>query len=96
MTLDLNFIYYRNFRFDGKLHVRCTGTDLHKVNRIRYELERAGPDGPVSFRGVSAYSQAHTGKPSDHGCPATLSAEEEAGSTPSGQGWCCEMNMPGR
>lgn len=79
MTLDLNFVYYRNFRFDGKLHVRCIGTDLHKVNRIRYELERAGPDGPVSFRGVSAYSQAHTGKPSDHGCPATLFAEEEAG-----------------
>lgn len=79
MTLDLNFVYYRNFRFDGKLHVRCTGTDLHKVNRIRYELERAGPDGPVSFRGVSAYSQAHTGKPGDHGCPATLFAEEEAG-----------------
>ena len=79
MTLDLNFVYYRNFRFDGKLHVRCSGTDLHKVNRIRYELERAGPDGPVSFRGVSAYSQAHTGKPGDHGCPATLFAEEEAG-----------------
>lgn len=79
MTLDLNFVYYRNFRFDGKLHVRCSGADLHKVGRIRYELERAGPDGPVSFRGVSAYSQAHTGKLSDHGCPATLLAEEEAG-----------------
>ena len=79
MTLDLNFVYYRNFRFDGKLHVRCSGADLHKVSRIRYELERAGPDGPVSFRGISAYSRAHTGKLSDHGCPATLLAEEEAG-----------------
>jgi len=79
MTLDLNFVYYRNFRFDGKLHVRCSGPDLHKVNRIRYELERAGPDGPVSFKGVSAYSQARSGKLSDHGCPATLVAEEGAG-----------------
>lgn len=79
MTLDLNFVYYRNFRFDGKLHVRCSGADLHKVNRIRYELERAGPDGPVSFKGVSAYSHARSGKLSDHGCPATLVVEEEAG-----------------
>ena len=79
MTLDLHFVYYRNFRFDGKLHVRCYGADLHKVNRIRYELERAGPDGPVSFPGKSVYSQARSGKPSDHGCPATLLAEEEAG-----------------
>lgn len=45
MTLQLNFVYYRNFRFDGKLHVRCYGADLHKVNRIRYELERAEPEG---------------------------------------------------
>lgn len=79
MTLNLDFVYYRNFRFDGKLHVRCSGPDLHKVNRIRYELERAGPDGPVSFKGVSAYSQARSGKLSDHGCPATLVAEEAAG-----------------
>ncbi|MBK4995470.1 S8 family serine peptidase [Pseudomonas sp. S37] len=79
MTLDLNFIYYRNFRFDGKLHVRCSGPDLHKVNRIRYELERSGPDGPVSFKGVSVYSQARSGKLADHGCPAVLEADEEGG-----------------
>ena len=79
MTLDLSFVYYRNFRFDGKLHVRCSGPDLHKVDRIRYELERAGPDGPVSFKGVSVYSQTRSGKMSDHGCPATLVAEEEEG-----------------
>lgn len=79
MTLQLNFVYYRNFRFDGKLHVRCYGADLHKVNRIRYELERAEPEGAVSFKGVSAYSQARSGNLSDYGCPATLTAEEEAG-----------------
>lgn len=79
MTLDLNFVYYRNFRYDGKLHVRCLGPDLHKVNRIRYELERHDPDGPVSFKGVSVYSQARSGKLSDHGCPATLVADEKAG-----------------
>lgn len=79
MTLALNFIYYRNFRFDGKLHIRCTGADLHKVDRIRYEYERTGSEGPVSFRGVSVHSQARSGKLADHGCPATLVADDEPG-----------------
>ncbi len=79
MTLDLSFVYYRNFRFDGELHVRCLGADLHKVRSIRYELERAGPDGAVSFRGVSVQSQARSGRLRDHGCAATLIAEAAAG-----------------
>ena len=79
MTLDLSFVYYRNFCFDGKFHVRCMGADLHKIRSIRYELERAGPDGAVSFRGVSVQSQAHTGRLNNHGCPATLIAEEAVG-----------------
>lgn len=79
MTLDLNFVYYRNFCFDGKFHVRCIGADLHKVSRVRYELERAGPEGAVSFRGVSVQSEVHTGRLEDHGCPATLIAEEASG-----------------
>lgn len=79
MTLDLNFVYYRNFCFDGKFHVRCIGADLHKVSRVRYELERAGPEGAVSFRGVSVQSEVHTGRLGGHGCPATLIAEEASG-----------------
>ncbi|MNO39668.1 Subtilase family protein [compost metagenome] len=79
MTLDLNFVYYRNFRFDGKFHVRCIGSDLHKVSRIRYELERVDAEGSVSFKGISVQSQARTGRLSDHGCPALLVAEAAAG-----------------
>lgn len=72
MTLDLNFIYYRNFRFDGKFHVRCTGSDLDKVARIRYELRLAGAGQSEPLAAVSARSQARTGALVDHGCPATL------------------------
>lgn len=79
MSLDLDFVYYRNFRFDGKLHVRCIGADLHKVDHIRYELERDGPGGPVSFQGVSVQSQVRSGRVRDHGCPALLVAEEAVG-----------------
>lgn len=79
MKLKLNFTYYRNFRFDGKLHIRCTGDDLQKVNRIRYEIERIDGDEPVSFNGVSVHSQAYTGALVDHGCQALLEVEPRAG-----------------
>ncbi|BBH46597.1 S8 family serine peptidase [Pseudomonas sp. KU43P] len=80
MSLDLQFVYYRNFTFDGKFHVRCIGDDLHKVKSIHYLLERKASDARVYLDGVTAPSQAHSGKPSDYGCPATLSTEAEAGS----------------
>ncbi|MFV3406347.1 S8 family serine peptidase [Pseudomonas sp. NY15463] len=79
MSLDLNFIYYCNFRFDGKFHVRCTGADLGKVARIRYVLERLGPDGPVKLQGKSVYGHAASGKLVDHGCPMTFVTRETAG-----------------
>lgn len=72
MSLDVSFVYYRNFRFDGKFHVRCIGSGLGKVKSIRYELEKFGPDGPVQVDAKSVYSQAHSGAMRDHGCPATL------------------------
>jgi hypothetical protein len=79
MTLQLNFTYYRNFRFDGKFHVRCSGADLPKVSRIRYELERVEPEGIVRFAGVSTHSQVASGKLEEHGCKATLFAEPVLG-----------------
>lgn len=75
MSLDVSFVYYRNFRFDGKFHVRCNGTGLSKVKRIRYELEKAGPQGPVKLDAVSVNSEQYSGKSTDHGCAATLRAE---------------------
>ncbi|MFJ4064632.1 S8 family serine peptidase [Pseudomonas sp. NPDC089996] len=79
MSLQLDFIYYRNFRFDGLFHVRCLGPDLPKVNRIRYELERVESGQVVEFEGVSTYSQTASGKLEEHGCQATLTAERVAG-----------------
>ncbi|MFK3776332.1 S8 family serine peptidase [Pseudomonas sp. NPDC089406] len=79
MTPDLSFIYYRNFRFDGKFHVRCTGPDLHKVARIRYQLERLGPGAPVLLQGLSALGHASSGKLADHGCPVSFVTREVAG-----------------
>ncbi|MFJ4348982.1 S8 family serine peptidase [Pseudomonas sp. NPDC089401] len=79
MPLQLEFIYYRSFRFDGLFHVRCVGPDLPKVNRIRYELERVEPGRAVAFNGVSTYSKAASGKLCDQGCQATLTAERVAG-----------------
>ena len=79
MSLNLQFVYYRNFTFDGKFHIRCIGDDLHKVKSIHYLLERRTADGVTHLDGVTALSQAHSGNVSDHGCPATLSSEVEAG-----------------
>jgi hypothetical protein len=79
MNLDLDFLYYRNFRFDGKFHIRCTGYDLDKVARIRYELERIEPGGAVHLTGMSTRSQSFSGVLADHGCPATLSTKVQAG-----------------
>jgi len=79
MPPSLSFIYYRNFRFDGKFHVRCTGPDLHKVARIRYQLERLGPGEPVRLQGLSALGHASSGKLADHGCPASFVTREVSG-----------------
>ncbi|HYQ50399.1 MAG TPA: S8 family serine peptidase [Pseudomonas sp.] len=79
MSLNLQFVYYRNFTFDGKFHIRCIGDDLHKVKSIHYLLERRTADGVTHLDGATALSQAHSGKVSNHGCPATLSSEAEAG-----------------
>jgi hypothetical protein len=79
MSLDLNFIYYCNFRFDGKFHVRCTGADLGKVARIRYVLERLEADGATQLEGKSVHGHAASGKLVDHGCPVTFTTRETAG-----------------
>ncbi|PSS51561.1 S8 family serine peptidase [Pseudomonas sp. BBP2017] len=79
MTLDVSFVYYRNFRFDGKFHVRCIGSDLGKVKSIRYELEKAGPDGSVQVDAQSVHSQAHSGALVHHGCPVMLRTEVATG-----------------
>ncbi|MFG0634697.1 S8 family serine peptidase [Pseudomonas sp. xss_2] len=80
MSLDVRFVYYRNFRFDGQFHVRCTGADLDKIRSIRYVLEKTGPDGrPVQLDSKSVYSQAQSGQLVDHGCPATLRSEPAVG-----------------
>ncbi|MDI9776855.1 S8 family serine peptidase [Pseudomonas putida] len=79
LDLDLDFIYYRNFRFDGKFHIRCLGSDLRHVARVRYELERIEADGPVHLGGESVVSQARSGALADHGCPATLVTAATAG-----------------
>lgn len=79
MNLDLSFVYYRNFRFDGKLHVRCIGADLNKLDRIHYVLERTGPGEPVSLGRASARSRVRTGALVDHGCPVTFTTQAVAG-----------------
>ncbi|MEN8642263.1 S8 family serine peptidase [Pseudomonas sichuanensis] len=79
MNLALHFVYYRNFRFDGKIHVRCEGEDLDKVARVRYELHRVTAEGETSLTGVSARSYARTGSLADHGCPASLLTSARAG-----------------
>jgi len=79
MALDLDFVYYRNFRFDGKFHVRCAGDDLAKLDRIRYELYRQTAEGPVHVEGVSVRAQASSGNLVDYGCPATLTCKASPG-----------------
>jgi len=80
MSLNLDFVYYRNFTFDGHFHVRCSGDDLHKVKSIHYLLERVDTDGVVLLDGSTVASQGSSGKVANHGCPATLSCEAMAGS----------------
>lgn len=72
MSIDVSFVYYRNFRFDGEFHVRCSGNDLGKVKHIRYVLERAGPDGAAHVDAMTVQSMAQSGALKDHGCPVTL------------------------
>ncbi|WP_060485793.1 hypothetical protein [Pseudomonas sp. NBRC 111123] len=80
MSLNLDFVYYRNFTFDGHFHVRCSGDDLHKVKSIHYLLERIGAEGVVHLDGITVASQVTSGKVANHGCPATLNCEAVAGS----------------
>ncbi|WDY60234.1 S8 family serine peptidase [Pseudomonas sp. PSKL.D1] len=80
MKFDLDFVYYRNFTFDGSFHIRCIGDDLGKVKSIRYLLERKAPDGAIEhLDGLTVPSQAGSGKVVNHGCPASLSCEAQAG-----------------
>lgn len=75
MNLDIEFLYYRNFSFDGKFHLRCIGPDLHKIKRIRYVLRALGERGPKRLDSASASSQVDSGKLLDHGCPAILATQ---------------------
>lgn len=80
MSLELDFVYYRNFTFDGKFHMRCIGDDLPKVKSIHYLLERKTPDGDiVHLDGVTVPSQTTSAKVANYGCPATLSCDVRAG-----------------
>lgn len=79
MSIDVSFVYYRNFRFDGAFHVRCSGNDLGKVKNIRYVLERVGPDGAAHVDAMTVQSMAQSGALKDHGCPVTLTSDLTAG-----------------
>ncbi|MBI6941840.1 S8 family serine peptidase [Pseudomonas putida] len=80
MSLNLDFVYYRNFTFDGHFHVRCSGDDLHKVKSIHYLLERIAGEDVVHLDGATVASQVSSGQRANHGCPAILSCEAVAGS----------------
>jgi hypothetical protein len=75
MSIDVGFVYYRNFRFDGAFHVRCSGNDLGKVREIRYVLERTGPDEADHVDAMTVQSMAQSGALRDHGCPVTLRSD---------------------
>lgn len=74
MSLDISFAYFRNFRFDGQFHVRCSGNDLCKVKHIYYSLERLEAQGTVPVDGMTVQSQSQSGALEHHGCPATLAS----------------------
>ena len=80
MNLKLDFVYYRNFTFDGNFHVRCSGDDLHKVKSIHYLLERTDAEDVIHLDGLTVPSQVSSGRVANHGCPATLSCDARAGS----------------
>ncbi|MFJ4153554.1 S8 family serine peptidase [Pseudomonas sp. NPDC089752] len=80
MNLNLDFVYYRNFTFDGHIHVRCGGDDLPKVKSIHYQLERMEADGVTPLDSLTVPSQVTSGSVANHGCPATLSCDPQAGS----------------
>ncbi|RWU18332.1 peptidase S8 [Pseudomonas alkylphenolica] len=79
MSLDISFAYFRNFRFDGQFHVRCSGNDLCKVKHIYYSLERLEAQGPVPVDGITVLSQSQSGALEHHGCPATLASGQVPG-----------------
>ncbi|QXI40736.1 S8 family serine peptidase [Pseudomonas xantholysinigenes] len=79
MSIDIEFTYFRNFRFDGKLHVRGLGKDLDKVDSIRYLLRSVGPQGPKRLSEKVAPAHARTGKLADLGCPAVFTVAQSPG-----------------
>nr|WP_314873528.1 S8 family serine peptidase [uncultured Pseudomonas sp.] len=72
MNLDIEILYYRNFSFDGKFHLRCIGPDLDKIKRIHYVLRVIGAHGPKRLDAATARSQVDSGLLVDHGCPSML------------------------
>lgn len=72
MSIDISFVYFRNFRFDGQFHVRCSGNDLCNVKHIHYLLERIETQGAVPVDGKTVQSQSQSGALEHHGCPVTL------------------------
>lgn len=79
IKLDVEFVYYRNYRFDGKFHVRCIGADLHRIKSIRYVLRSFDEKGPSRLDSVTAISQTESGDLADHGCPAILGTRLDHG-----------------
>lgn len=75
MSIDIEILYYRNFNFDGKFHLRCIGPDLHKIKRIRYVLRVINARGPKRLHSFSSSSQVDSGLLVDHGCPAILGTD---------------------
>lgn len=72
MATDLNFLHYRNFRFDGFLFVRCIGDDLSKVKQVRYVLRKIDGDKPKRIDDRTARSHADSGSLDNYGCPITF------------------------
>lgn len=79
MDIDLSFTHYRNFRFDGKLHVRCLGNDQGKVDRVHYVLRTITPQGPRRLADKTVQSHVHTGNLVDLGCPAVFTVTQLSG-----------------
>ncbi len=79
MSIDIGFNYFRNFRFDGKLHVRCLGKDLGKVDKVHYVLRRVDPQGPKRLADQTVQSHVRSGKLADLGCPAVFTVTQLSG-----------------
>ncbi len=80
MMTDLNFVHYRNYRFDGFLFVRVTGIDLGKVKSITYTLHQTDGGHRQQLDSRVVRSQADSRNLDDYGCPITFQVQGTSGS----------------